>query len=298
LLSEYFELLISAYREDRDGKTLVEWFRDDWGLFEHPRMDSTRANELLAQILNDEDISRRRYLPVYRSEVNSLQQWENLRHELMYRNRFFPAVEIDRGRLEALLFSLAMDRGEVPGLWYRGRIQISDEPFIADQMGAPPPRTASHGRANPAGIPYLYLGSTQQTAICEIRPHTGELVCVAEFRVAENLTLVDLRMPRKTVSPFLLEGGEEIGRMRNDLPFLARLGDELTRPVIPQTAAIDYTPTQYLCEFIKKCNYDGLVYRSSVGEGINLALFNPEAAGCGTITQHRVNRVSVESEPI
>jgi hypothetical protein len=38
--------------------------------------------------------------------------------------------------------------------------------------------------------------------------------------------------------------------MRSDLPFLERLGDELTRPVVPQAAAIDYTPSQYLSEFI------------------------------------------------
>jgi hypothetical protein len=78
------------------------------------------------------------------------------------------------------------------------------------------------------------------------------------------------------------------------LPFLERLGDELTRPVIPQSAAIDYTPSQYLCEFIKKCGYQGVIYRSSVGDGINLALFDPARARCGTVTQHNVTRVLVE----
>ena len=83
--------------------------------------------------------------------------------------------------------------------------------------------------------------------------HTGEMVCVADFTTPPNLKLVDLRSPRKMVSPFLLEDAADIGRMRSDLPFLERLGDELTRPVVPQSAAIDYTPSQYLCEFIKKC---------------------------------------------
>ena len=99
------------------------------------------------------------------------------------------------------------------------------------------------------------------------------------------------------VSPFLLEDAADIVRLRADLPFLERLGDELTRPVLPQAAAIDYTPSQYLCEFIKKCGYDGVVYRSSVSEGINLALFNPSLAACGTVTQYRVSRVSVDVEP-
>jgi hypothetical protein len=96
------------------------------------------------------------------------------------------------------------------------------------------------------------------------------------------------------VSPFLLEDAADIGRMRTDLPFLERLGDELTRPVVPQSAAIDYTPSQYLCEFIKKCGYEGVIYRSAVSDGINLALFDPALAQCGTVTQYRVARVTVD----
>ncbi len=100
------------------------------------------------------------------------------------------------------------------------------------------------------------------------------------------------------VSPFLLEFTKEgeIGRVRMDLPFLERLGEELTRPILPQSAAIDYTPTQYLCEFIKKQGYDGVVYRSSVGDGINLALFNPGKAQAGTVVQWHVVRVTVEAK--
>ncbi|WP_244510957.1 RES domain-containing protein [Mesorhizobium sp. LCM 4576] len=52
-------------------------------------------------------------------------------------------------------------------------------------MGAPPKRRSSHGRANPAGIPYLYLGSLPETAAAEIRPHTGEVACVADFTIPD-----------------------------------------------------------------------------------------------------------------
>jgi hypothetical protein len=223
-----------------------------------------------------------------------LTQWESLRDELMYRNRFFPQVDMDLDRLGLLLSPLTLDADEVPNVWYRARIQTGDTAFPIAEMGAPPKRIASHGRANPAAIPYLYLGSTQRTAISEIRPHTGEMTCVADFRTPDTIKVVDLRNPKNTVSPFLLADAVDISRMRSDLPFLARLGDELTRPVVPQSAAIDYTPSQYLCEFIKKCGYQGVIYRSSVSDGINLALFDPSLAQPGTVTQYRVDRVSVE----
>ncbi len=89
-------------------------------------------------------------------------------------------------------------------------------------MGAPSKRIASHGRANPAGIPYLYLGSKPVTAISEVRPYTGEKACVADFTTPADLKLIDLRNPRSMVSPFLLADAADIGKMRNDLPFLER----------------------------------------------------------------------------
>jgi hypothetical protein len=294
-LADFFQLLISAYRSDAGGKLLVQWFREDWGMFEHVRMDDSRAKDLLGEILDDGEIVRQTFLPADESSADRLGEWEELRDELMYRNRFFPNVKPEHlNRLEVLLDYLRLDVGEVPDRWFRARIQVGDAPFAVVDMGAPPNRFASHGRANPAGIPYLYLGSTQETAISEIRLHTGEVACVVDFRTQPDLKLVDLRRPRKMVSPFLLADAEEIARMRSDLPFLERLGEELTRPVVPQAAAIDYTPSQYLCEFIKKCGYDGVIYRSSVSGGINLALFDPAKAQPGTVTQWRVVRVSVD----
>jgi hypothetical protein len=296
-LAKFFELLINAYEKSEEGKTLVEWFREDWGMFEHPRMDVPRAKDLLAEILDDGNIVRQVFTPVSDLGVDRLSEWEKLREELMHHNRFFPGENFDLDRLKVLLPPLTLDASEVPNLWYRARIQSGEKPFPLAEMGAPPNKVASHGRANPAGIPYLYLGSTHATAISEIRPHTGEIACVAEFTTPNNLELIDLRRPRKMVSPFLLEDSVDIARMRSDLPFLERLGDELTRPVLPQSAAIDYTPTQYLCEFIKKCGYHGVIYRSSVSDGMNLALFTPALAQGGNVIPYRVTRVSVDVRP-
>ena len=140
----------------------------------------------------------------------------------------------------------------------------------------------------------LYLATTPKTAISEIRPHTGELVSVAEFENPNNFKFVDLRNPLHTVSPFLLSDESEIAALRGDVGFLVNLGNELTRPVLPHAAAIDYIPSQYLCEFIKKFGYHGVLYSSSVGEGINLALFDPSTAAALSVVCYQVTSVSVE----
>lgn len=291
-LANYFELLISIYEPDGSGKPLVEWMKDDWQLF--PGLDVAHSKELLSDILDDGDIVRKRFSPSTTYHSEALVGWEALRDELMYKNRWFLNEVIDADRLENLLDYLPAD--DLPTKWYRARIRAGGTAYTIDQMGAPPRRLATHGRANPPGIPYLYLGSLPETAVAEVRPHTGEVACVADFSLPK-LKAIDLRNPRKLVSPFLLAEASAIGQLRADIPFLERLGEELTRPVLPQGAAIDYIPSQYLCEFIKKAGRDGVVYRSSVSDGMNLALFDPNKAVPGTVSTYNVKRVAVEVGP-
>lgn len=290
-LADYFELLIGAYEADDKGSTLVELMKQDWQLFSHPKMDAAHVKELLGEILDDGEIVRKRFSPSSSFTSTGLVRWETLREELMWKNRYFLDQAIDEDRLKDLLAFLPAD--DMPDVWYRARIMTADRPYPIDEMGAPPPRQVSHGRANPPGIPYLYVGSKPDTAVAEVRPHTGEKACVADFRIKGGLTAVDLRNPRQLVSPFLLADAAAIGQLRADIPFLERLGEELTRPVLPRGAAIDYVPSQYLCEFIKKRGYDGVIYRSSVSDGINLALFDPSRAISGAVDVYDVRSVSV-----
>jgi hypothetical protein len=291
MLATNFESLANVYEPNPDGKTLVEWMKEDWQLFPDEKLDVAHAKELLGEIFDDGDIVRKSFIPSPSYSSEGLIHWETLRDEMMFKNRWFLEQEIDRERMRGLLELLLEEN--VPKQWFRARIQTSDNPFNIGEMNAPPKHLASHGRANPAGIPYLYLGSLPETAVAEIRPHTGEVACIADFAIPE-IRVVDLRHPRRFVSPFMLQDAEQIGLLRADLPFLERLGDELTRPVLPQRAAIDYIPSQYLCEFIKTLGFDGVLYRSSVSDGINLALFDPAKAEGGKVSVYNVTKVSVE----
>ena len=295
-LRDVFELLISVYEPDPAGKSIVEWLKEDWDLFSHTAMDLAHAKELLAEILDDGDVARKRFSPSAAYHSEALVRWATLRDELMYKNRYFLDEVLDTDRLKELLGHLPAD--DMPTRWYRARILTGDVAYPIDQMGAPPARLASHGRANPAGIPYLYLGSLPDTAAAEVRPHTGEVACVAEFTVAPPLRAVDLRNPRRLVSPFVLADATAIGQLRADIAFLMRLGDELTRPVLPRGAAIDYIPSQFLCEFIKKAGYDGVVYRSLVSKEINMALFDPAKAVGSTVSLYNISKVTVEVRAI
>lgn len=216
----------------------------------------------------------------------------------MHSNRWFLEEPMDMDRLAVLLDQLITTPTALEfSNWYRARLMTGDDAFPLTDMGAPPRHKAGHGRANPAGIPYLYLGSTQATAVAELRPHTGERACVAQFDLsdADNLKLADLRDPRSLISP--LSDGDEtlIIELRADLPLLERLGEELTRPVQPSGVAYEYVPTQYLCEYIKKKGFDGVLYKSSVSsdDGVNIALFHPTVATAIKLDVVSVTQVTV-----
>lgn len=290
-LATQFEMLANVYEPDPGGRTLVEWMKEDWQLFPDEKLDEAHASQLLGEVLDDGNIVRQPFSPSSSYTSEGLVRWETLRDEMMFKNRWFLEQDIDRDRLSGLLEMLL--ETNVPKQWYRARIRTGDNSFTVSEMNAPPKHLASHGRANPAGIPYLYLGSLPETAIAEIRPHTGEVACIADFAIPD-IRAVDLRNPRRFVSPFVLEDASQIGLLRADLPFLERLGEELTRPILPQRAAIDYIPSQYLCEFIKKTGFDGVLYRSSVSDGINLALFDPAKATGGRVSLYNVTKVSVK----
>lgn len=95
-----------------------------------------------------------------------------------------------------------------------------------------------------------------------------------------------------------MEDADQRGQLLSNLPLLERLGDELTRPVLPRGAAFEYILSQYLCEFIKVSGFDGVIYRSSVSDGINLALFRPDMASGQDVGRYAVERVEVRVAPI
>jgi hypothetical protein len=294
-LRDEFELLLGAYEASSTGKPLLDQLTDDWQVFTKSCLGSGRAVQLLNDILGDQDFAVGRYIPKEGEGGVLLEKWHEFRSELMRRNRFFPKRRPNLRRLRELLAYLLAPACECLRVMFRARILDGEKPYLAEQMGAPPAAVALHGRANPAGIPYLYLASDPETAVSELRPHTGDRACVADFALPSKLKLVDLRDPKGTVSPFAMPDESKIVLLRRDLAFLNELGHELTRPVGSRGAQIQYLPSQYLCEFIKSCRFNGVMYKSSVGPGVNVALFDPGIATVGQVRQYSVTRVSVDA---
>ena len=137
----------------------------------------------------------------------------------------------------------------------------------------PLPRKAREGRANPKGIPYLYLATDQNTCLAELRPQKGDQLSCAQFRVLKDLRVVDCYSVPKHIGMVTCifrppESAEDI-----ESAIWTMINDSYSRPTRPDDEHSLYIPTQVLAEFFKSQGFDGVCYKSGLGDGYNMVLF-------------------------
>jgi RES domain-containing protein len=155
------------------------------------------------------------------------------------------------------------------------------QPFPFERM-KPLDRRAAEGRANPKGIPVLYLATERDTAMREVRPWIGSRISVASFKTNQDLRVIDCSMgsagtrlwPKvykpddDSVPP---DAREHSNWTDIDLAF--------AEPVDRSDDIADYAATQIIAELFKREQYDGIKYRSALSTtGHNVALFDISAA--------------------
>lgn len=145
--------------------------------------------------------------------------------------------------------------------------QIVRQPFTNKDIGAAP--NPGHGRLNRKGQPVLYLGSNPYTALAEIRPHPGHYVSIGGFDTITDLSVADFD---PDIS--LFSGSDERLEMFAVIQAFDRL---MSTPVTPDDMT-SYLITQLLADVLKTQGYDAIQFRSSVADGVNLCIFDPEKA--------------------
>lgn len=171
---------------------------------------------------------------------------------------------------------------------------MMEEPIPYSSSRMKPLRySAQEGRANPRGIPCLYATSEIKTAIAEVRPWVGAMVSVSQLRTNRNLRLVSfLDGPDKQLS--LEVFFEEPSPDERESIVWQEIGRAFSRPVSPDPGVAEYTPTQVIAEHLKNEGYDGIIYKSHLGPGINFALFDIESITILDGRLHAVKGVSYD----
>ncbi|WP_430968318.1 RES family NAD+ phosphorylase [Spongiimicrobium sp. 2-473A-2-J] len=293
-LQDHFFPLLDIYEIAEDGVELSKVLDEDWSIFNITAEKITKS--LLTSIIDNHE----KYQPLIENNVklvhhteteDLIQNWEAFKIELKNENRFLIKNPADLELVEEVLPVRSYTKGKI---FYRSRISASSEGHLPTNMGKPPHKLAKAGRANPQGIPYLYLAQSTKTTLYEARATFLDYVTIGEFKLQENIKVITLRTSYQ-VSPFLDDFSVE--KYVKNKAFIDLLEAELSKPLRRLDNELDYLPTQYLCEYIKHLGYDGVEYGSSLHEdGINLVIFDETKLKCTSTKVHEISKINIESD--
>lgn len=271
-LIDLFQPLYDLYEEKIEGYAINELLQVDWNIFSK-YIDKKKQLQLVSKITGVKGLNFKRFISTLIMIKDFIDRWDAFANELKHENRFFPKKNIDTNQLAELFNYLIMPKMQKPKHVFRARINHQSKILSLTAMGKPPLEKSIDGRANPKGISYFYAASDEKTVIAETRPYKTEIVCVAKYKVSPKISLIDLRAPKNTISPFGLDY-DSLSLLYKEMPLLVHLSDVLSKPVLPYKKELEYLPTQYLCEMIKNYNFNGIVFKSSLGKGDNYVFFD------------------------
>jgi hypothetical protein len=307
-LDEFFSKFFSIFKSDETGgKSIVDVIQDDWNLFSSKDVCTKIFCEFeiilaltLGLGLQDSSVTVDPNLKV--SYIDDIQEsvdfWGKLKEELKWKKRFLTNTDelIDLSWDTSFQVYSLLDSGT---LLYRSRINQDGQvvPFGCSEMGAPSLKFISAGRANPQGIPYLYLSRAKETTVYETRATYLDTITIGIFQIPEKtiLKLVDFTSKE---SPFNYIDdiiGFAIGRLLRDV-----ISQDLSKPMRRYDSELEYIPTQFICEFIRVITgADGIQFNSSLDQnGVNIVLFDPKVINCIDVELHQVEKVAIKSVAI
>ncbi|MCP2038340.1 RES family NAD+ phosphorylase [Chryseobacterium sp. HSC-36S06] len=190
--------------------------------------------------------------------------WTKFKFDIRFNNRYFADKEI-----RPLLDNFNMNRmfnDNTKIEFYRARIgkyiNLNNTYLLA-----PPQGKSTAGRCNPDGISYLYLSLDKHTAVCEVRPSAGDIVSVARLNVdVSRIFSFRVYFQDESYRPYQDE----------ESMILIKLIDNDLSSKVTKENRLNYLPLQYISEYVKNRGFEGFVYSSTVGPGMNLVLFDWE----------------------
>jgi hypothetical protein len=231
----------------------------------------------------------------------SWRSYSNFASSIKHSNRYFypddvkdfldTLLETSKSRIETLPKGAAYWRSQRGHGWRLENEEVGEvpAPYPPERM-SPLPSRAKEGRANPKGISYLYLATTEKTAVAEARPWVGSRLSVGQFNLQKDQRIVNCTSDKEGTTFYFSEPSprkrEEAVWKNIDLAF--------SRPVTLSDDSVDYVPTQIIAEFFRDNGLDGLGYRSSLGDGYNIVLFEIDAAEIFNCYLYKIDRINFE----
>lgn len=317
-LEYLFSELISIYSKDSkdnpESDLLKNFLKDDWYIFNED-LEASKIEKLIKEICK-KFIEKNYYLLSGRLIINEKSDEDHLDKNSIFKG--FNWEQFSDGIRNNIRYHSNYLNHDVlksyvqhsEEIIYKGekfsRARITDDKggFQRCNMGSPPPGISKGGRANPEGIPYLYLGNTIKTVIYEARAAMYDYITIGVFECTKDIKVINF-INFDRISPFRKgEGRIEYLNHAINNEHLSKISKEIAKPLRNNANNLEYLPTQYICDFIKTLkdddgiNYDGIKYRSSMNpEGYNIAIFNQNLFKCINTKTYDVESIEYEYNP-
>jgi len=304
-ISESIVGLVQTYliSDDAKAKPLKDALRNDWDVFAleaeamlslvkklcaayYPENAEIFSKKVIIEQLFDNDFLRD-------FGVVSGYSWSEFAESIKYSNRFHSGMFNPEqfASFLSILQSLCPKNARM----YRARIASGKAGFTVGEMGVPPKNQRTAGRINPDGVGVLYLASDKLTALNEVHAIAFDYITIGEFQAKDNIKTVNLSGFDNT-SPFSYGG--EIEKFAANRKVFQEIAAEIAKPLRRSDNPLEYLPTQYIAEFIKSQNYDGVEYASTLKKGgHNLAVFQEELFECVSVETIEVSEILYQTTP-
>ena len=140
--------------------------------------------------------------------------------------------------------------------------------------------------------------------MAETRPWMGSYVSLAQFKMTRSLQIMDCSK-RELFFPTILFGPSDdefdfppINAQEKEDAVWGEIGYALSEPTTRSDSMAEYAPTQILAEAVRKNGFDGIRYKSLLGDGHNFALFDVNSADLINCCLCKTTKISFQFEQV
>jgi hypothetical protein len=299
-LLDFFKELFENFQPKQSGERLISKIQGNWSLFSNLEYGQNILKFILDKV--DSTITSADDLVDFNDEIlENVNFWYKLKEQLKWERRYITDIIYLTEDLGWDDFFGSKVEIKAKDVFYRARIHknANEELFPKEKMFCPLKEISTAGRANPGGIPYLYLSDNEDTILYEIRASYLDEVTVASFRIKQDLPQ-EIIISDFTEIPSLYGQIDKVNDRIKSTLLKQIISRDLSKPMRRYDSELDYIPTQFICEFIKVfTNVQGIKFRSSLHNiGNNLVIFNQDIMECKEVKKIQVSKVSIDSKKI
>lgn len=293
-LLDFFQELLANFSKKETGEPLESKILRNCNLFSSPSNTSIILEEVIKHVKSD--FTSIHDLVEYTDEIiTNYSYWDKLKENIKWERRFLSDLETIQDFGWDGFFNTQYELKHGVKL-FRGRVHHESgmKPYNAEEMMCPEPRIAKGGRANPSGIPYLYLSDNPDTVLYEVRASYLDELSIGVFQLKkelEKIKIVDFTEDTSLFQPGSVNKTIKARLLRG------RISRELSKPMRRYDTDIEYIPTQFICEFIRvNTGGSGIRFGSSLHPiGNNIVIFDQSIMECINVTLKKVDSLKLSS---